>query len=176
MLSVEYFAKSDIASARIELTALPSVFSVVPSALCRRSFNTTHGCKFYPRAATRCVVRSASRARCDLVHRTTCSRPTETQIAPRCMICLKSTRIPAYIRTTVTIAELLAERTQTATDEHMGTVVASQFPSRCERLLLFEDDLAGQGLGATAQPFHGHRTANCHAAKRAGRSRMSKSM
>ena len=39
---------------------------------------------------------------------------------------------------------------QTATDEHMGTVVASQFPSRCERLLLFEDDLAGQGLGATA--------------------------
>ena len=159
----EYYAKRGIASARINLT---------PAC---HPFLSTHGCKFYSRAATRCVVRSASRARCD--HRTTCSRPTETQIAPRCMICLKSTRIPAYIRTTVTIAELLAERTQTATDEHMGTVVASQFPSRCERLLLFEDDLAGQGLGATA---HFMAIAvlrfNCHAAKRAGRSRMSKSM
>jgi hypothetical protein len=35
-------------------------------------------------------------------------------------------------------------------DGELGTVVASQFPSRCERLLLIEDDLAGQGLGATA--------------------------
>ena len=40
---------------------------------------------------------------------------------------------------------------QAPTDEYMGAVVASQFPSRCDRLLLVEDDLAGQGLGTTAQ-------------------------
>ena len=39
---------------------------------------------------------------------------------------------------------------QAPTDEYMGAVVASQFPSRCDRLLLIEDDLAGQGLGVTA--------------------------
>ena len=39
---------------------------------------------------------------------------------------------------------------QAPTDDYMGAVVASQFPSRCDRLLLIEDDLAGQGLGVTA--------------------------